>query len=318
MNAIRARFAPSPTGDLHLGSALTALASWCLARGTGGAVLLRVEDIDRPRVIDGSEARQLEDLAWLGLDWDEGPREGGAAGPYRQSERGSLYEAAIDELTRQGRVYACDCSRSDIARVASAPHEGEELLYPGTCREKDPGRATRRAPALRLRVEADDRVSWTDGVVGPVAPLRLHAGGDFVLRRGDGVFAYQLAVAVDDLAMGVTSVVRGDDLVASTSRQLLLMRLLRDGQRLLWAQKSNPRYWHLPLVRAADGSRLAKRTPGATVRELRGSASSRDIIGQLGHALGVAPTPAPVSASDLAKRFSERVVFTREPWRVPL
>jgi len=132
-SSVRTRFAPSPTGDLHLGGAWSALASWTLARSLGGAFVVRVEDIDTPRVVPGAEARILEDLTWLGLVADEAPR--------RQSERGALYEEALAELCRQGRIYPCDCSRADIIRVASAPHPGEELVYPGSCRDKDPARA---------------------------------------------------------------------------------------------------------------------------------------------------------------------------------
>jgi glutamyl-tRNA synthetase len=303
--SVRTRFAPSPTGDLHLGGALTALASHWLARSApkGGQTLLRVEDLDRPRVVAGAEARQEEDLAWLGLDWD--------LGPYRQSERLDEYERALRQLGALGRTYPCDCSRAEIARVASAPHEGEEVVYPGTCRDLPPERELRRAPAWRLRVETSDVVAWTDGVRGPVEPGLVRAGGDFVLRRGDGVFAYQLAVAVDDLVMGITAVVRGDDLVASTPRQLLLMKLLAGSERL-------PEYWHLPLVRAADGTRLAKRTPGSTVRDLRARGHSAErVVGQLAHALGLVPSSQPMSVDDLVRSVPAGTPFAKTAWRIP-
>jgi glutamyl-tRNA synthetase len=256
---MRTRFAPSPTGDLHVGSAWTALASWEMARRAGGAFVVRVEDIDPPRVVRGAAKTILEDLRWLGLDWDEGPDVGGACAPYTQSARAPLYEATLAWLAARGLTYPCDCSRAEIARVASAPHAGEELVYPGTCRDADPAREMKRIPAIRLRVPRGE-IAFEDGVMGYFAHDVALAVGDFVLRRGDGVFAYQLAVTVDDAAMRITDVVRGADLLSSTPRQILLFRML--GAPV-------PRFWHVPLVVATDGSRLAKRTPGGTIKELR-------------------------------------------------
>src|SRR5258708_1442103 len=181
--AVRTRFAPSPTGDLHLGGAWTALASWVLARRAGGTHVLRIEDIDTPRVVAGSQARIEGDLRWLGLDWDEGP--------LRQSERGASYEAAIAKLAARGLVYPCDCSRAEIARAASAPHPGEEAAYPGLCRDLDPARPMKRAPALRVRVP-DEEVAFEDAVVGVVAQNLARDVGDFVLRRGGGGVSDQL------------------------------------------------------------------------------------------------------------------------------
>ncbi|MBV9948453.1 MAG: hypothetical protein JOZ69_16500, partial [Myxococcales bacterium] len=186
----RTRFAPSPTGDLHVGGAWTALASWVAARRAGGTFLLRIEDLDRPRVVPGSRECIEADLAWLGLDWDERP--------WVQSERTARYEQALAGLRALGLVYPCDCSRAEISRVASAPHDGEELVYPGTCRERDPSRPMRREPALRVRVPAGALVH-DDPAAGRVEQDLARDVGDFVLRRGDGVFAYQLAVVVDDL-----------------------------------------------------------------------------------------------------------------------
>lgn len=299
----RTRFAPSPTGDLHLGGAWTALASWATARRQpGGVVVLRIEDIDPPRVVAGAAARIQEDLRWLGLDWDEGP--------HWQSERTDVYERAIERLAEKGLVYPCDCSRAEVARVASAPHPGEEVVYPGTCRHLDPARAMKRAPALRLRVP-DVTVTYEDGAVGPVTQNLAREVGDFVLRRGDGVFAYQLAVVVDDAAMGITHVVRGADLVGSTPRQLWLMTAL--GAPV-------PRFIHVPLVVAPDGTRLEKRTRGMTVRELRASgADAERIVGVLAFGLGLAPAPDPRSADAVARASAGRpVVWRREPWPVPV
>jgi glutamyl-tRNA synthetase len=310
MNPLRTRFAPSPTGDLHLGGAWAALASWALARAGGGAFVVRVEDIDTPRVVPGAEARILEDLAWLGLEADDGP--------YRQSQRSALYDEALAALGVQGRLYPCDCSRADIARVASAPHAGEELVYPGTCREKDPARPMKKEPATRFRIEPDDAVIVTDLVQGKLEPAVLHRAGDFVLRRGDGVFAYQLAVAVDDLAMRITHVVRGVDLLPSTPRQLLLMRALSAKGALAWAPSGGalPEYAHVPLVLGPDGARLAKRAPLATVRELRDRGMGAEaVLGQLACGLGLAETERPVSAEELAKSLrGKEVRFKNAAW----
>jgi glutamyl-tRNA synthetase len=246
-----------------------AVASRWLARD-GGKLVLRVEDIDTPRVVAGSAARIEEDLRWLGIEWDEGP--------FYQSERTAHYDAALAELSARGLVYPCDCSRAEIARSASAPHAGEEIIYPGLCRDLDPARVMKREPALRLRVPRE-RITVEDGVVGTIEQDLEAAVGDFVLRRGDGVYAYQLAVVVDDLAMGITDVVRGADLVSSTPRQVLVARLL--GQ-------APPRYHHLPLVLDAHGERLAKRTPGAHVRALREAGiSAEEIVSRLTIALGL-------------------------------
>ena len=249
----RGRFAPSPTGELHVGNARTALLSWLWARAGNGAWSLRVEDIDRPRVRPGMASQQLEELAWLGLDWD-GP-------PVFQSERTALYEDALRKLGEN--VYECFCSRAEIAQAASAPHGDEGPRYPGTCasltREQRAERQKSRAPALRLRVPAGI-VRFEDEIAGPQAVDVQATTGDFVLRRADGIFAYQLAVSADDGAMGITQVLRGADLLPSTARQILLHRLL--GNR-------EPRWAHVPLVVSASGDRLAKRDKALSLAELR-------------------------------------------------
>jgi glutamyl-tRNA synthetase len=310
---IRTRFAPSPTGDLHLGGAWTALASWAVARRAGGDLVLRVEDLDPPRVVRGSAARILDDLRWLGLDWDEGPDVGGPRGPYTQSERGAFYEAAIADLSRRGLVYACDCSRAEIARVASAPHPGDEAVYPGLCRDAPPSRALKRDPALRLRLPDGAREEIADGAMGLLVQDLRRECGDFVLRRGDGVFAYQLAVVVDDLAMGITDVIRGADLASSTPRQALLARLLGG---------EPPRYTHLPLVVANDGTRLAKRTGGASVRALReAGVPAEAIVGRIAHGLGMTADPGARSLRDVLAEWSRpgaSPAWPTTPWRVPL
>jgi glutamyl-tRNA synthetase len=250
-----------------------------------------VEDLDGPRVAPGAEARQLDDLRWLGLDWDEGPDVGGSCGPYRQSERTACYEAALETLASRDLLYWCDCSRVEIARVASAPHPGDEgPRYPGTCR--DTGlrpRSWKRPPAVRLRVPPGE-VVVEDALQGRVVQDVAASVGDFVLRRGDGVFAYQLAVVVDDLAMGVTEVVRGSDLLASSPRQALLAALLGG---------TPPRWAHVPLVVTADGARLAKRDRGITLREHRtAGVEPAAVVDALARLLGL--TPAGSAAAMLA------------------
>jgi glutamyl-tRNA synthetase len=310
---IRTRFAPSPTGDLHLGGAWTALASWAFARAAGGRAVLRVEDIDTPRVVEGSAARIADDLAWLGLDWDEGPDEGGAHAPYTQSARPGIYEDALARLDAAGLTYPCDCSRAEIARVASAPHAGEEVVYPGTCRDKPKGRAPRRPPAIRLRVPTGTTIAFDDLVRGRVEQHVDVSVGDFVLRRGDDVFAYQLVAAVDDASMEISHVVRADDLLGSTARQILLMRLLGFDRVV-------PTYAHVPLVVAESGGRIAKRVREATVRGLRErGVAPEEIVGALAHGLGlVAPAaPSRLSAREVASALLPPREWRRAPWVIP-
>ncbi|APR80094.1 glutamyl-Q-tRNA synthetase [Minicystis rosea] len=278
----RGRFAPSPTGDLHLGSAAAALFCAAAARRADGRLLLRMEDIDAARVVRGKADAILDDLRWLGIAWDEGPDVGGDVGPYVQSARHALYEAAIDALAARGLVYLCDCSRAEIASAASAPHAGEEgPRYPGTCRPQGMrSRAFRRPPAVRLAVPEDARavVTVDDAVLGARTEHVGEVTGDFVLKRGDGVFAYQLAVVVDDLAMGITEVVRGADLATSSARQILLARLLGG---------EPPRFAHIPLLLGEDGARLAKRAPRMTLRDQRASGrSSADLARAIARAYG--------------------------------
>jgi glutamyl-tRNA synthetase len=239
-----------------------------MAHQARGAFVVRMEDLDPPRVVPGSAERILDDLEWLGLGEDEGPRKGGPVGPYVQSSRSRLYERALDELGHAGLTYPCDCSRSEIARVASAPHDSEETVYPGTCRDKDPARSMRRPPALRFR-------------------SNVTAIDDFVLRRGDGVFAYQLAVAVDDLLMAIDCVVRGADLASSTPRQLAIMRALGA------SNDDVPAYEHLPLVVDSSGARIAKRTAGSRIRGLReGGVTKDEVIAVLAGAKGPLVVPS--------------------------
>jgi len=268
----RGRFAPSPTGELHLGNARTALLAWLWARSEGGGHALRVEDIDLPRVRPGLAARQLEELRWLGLDWD--------GEPVFQSQRTALYEDALHRLREH--VYECFCSRAEIAAAASAPHGDEGPRYPGTCaRLSTAQRAERqktRAPSLRLRVPPG-QLAFLDGIAGPQSFDVQELTGDFVLRRADGIFAYQLAVTVDDGAMGITQVLRGADLLSSTPRQILLHRLLGSPE---------PRWAHAPLVVSGSGERLSKRDRALSLSALREvGADPRQVVAQLARLSGI-------------------------------
>ncbi len=259
------RYAPSPTGDLHLGNLRTALAAWQDARDRAGVFLMRIEDLDAPRNVAGSEERILNDLRWLGVDWDEGPDlpdRGGPAGPYRQSERLQLYEAALRRAAAAGLVYGCSCSRKDL-KEASAPHGPDGAVYAGTCREK--GLGVGADYALRFRVDLDPVIEFDDLELGPQRFDLEEMSGDFVVRRRDGLFAYQLACAVDDALMGVTRVVRGADLLASTPRQIAILRAL--GLPV-------PRYRHIPLVRDEEGRRMSKRDGSLSLGSLRTSGAT--------------------------------------------
>jgi glutamyl-tRNA synthetase len=307
----RGRFAPSPTGDLHLGSAASALIGWLLARSAGGAFVIRVEDIDTPRVRAGVEAQQLDDLRWLGLEWDEGPDVAGPHAPYRQSQRIALYDRVLAILADRGLTYYCDCSRAEIARVASAPHAGEEgPRYPGTCRNL--GMATRdwkRPPAVRLRVPPR-RIMLCDRLQGTVDEDVDATVGDFVLKRGDGVYAYQLAVVVDDLAMGITEVVRGADLLGSTARQALLAELLGE---------TAPGFAHHAMVVSTDGARLAKRASGVSLRDWRkAGAPPTRVLGVLASAYGFAPSKVTeISANDILRAFDPQSLVGRTQVSIP-
>ncbi len=240
------RFAPSPTGPLHLGSLVAALGSYLFARSVGGLWLMRMEDLDAPRVVPGMAYDILRTLEELGFTWD--------GEVVRQSKRSDAYEAALAELARKGMVYPCGCSRAEIARIGSAPHGREdELCYPGICREGlPPGKAAR---SIRVRV-TDEPVAFMDGIMGEVTENLSESCGDFVVKRADGPFAYQLAVVVDDAEAGVNQVVMGADLLLSTPRQIHLQRLLGF---------ATPAYFHLPLVTAPNGAKLSKRESAVSI-----------------------------------------------------
>jgi glutamyl-tRNA synthetase len=283
------RLAPSPTGAQHVGNARTYLIAWLSARSRGGSVVLRIEDIDSPRVKAGAAEQAVDELRWLGLDWD-GER-------VVQTQRLGLYEAALHRLQTQEMVYPCTCTRGDIERAASAPHlEHEGPVYPGTCawRRAEAGTLAGRPHAWRFRV-GEVSPAFVDDVRGPTQVDLRQVGGDFVVWKSAGTPVYQLAVVVDDAAQGVTEVVRGDDLVPSTPRQLLLYRAL--GLRA-------PSFAHVPLVVGPDGRRLAKRHGDSRLSALRAAGlSAESLVGLLAWSCGWIDRIAPVSARELLPQF---------------
>ena len=288
------RFAPSPTGPLHVGNLRTALLAWLLARSSVDArFLIRVEDLDRANSSRGKEAQQLADLARVGVDWDPPV--------VRQSERFALYDAAIDRLARSGLTYECFCSRREIRQAIAAPHV-DDAAYPGTCRELSAAeRAQRRAtrpPAVRLR-SSGEAVTVDDALAGSFTGV----ADDVVLRRNDGVPAYNLAVVVDDAEQGVTDVVRGDDLLSSTPRQVVLQRLLG---------LPTVRYVHVPLVVGPDGHRLAKRDGAVTLADLAAAGiPPARVVRALGRSLGLATGTSTDTAGDLLEGFDLGLVIAR-------
>ena len=308
--SVMGRFAPTPSGELHLGNLFCFLLAWLSARSQNGSILLRIEDLDAARCRPEAVPALMDDLRWLGLDWDRGPFDPPGA---VQSQRTSLYEAALRELqslpgeTRravygdpppENIVYPCFCTRAEL-HAASAPHRADgQTVYPGTCRDLSPSetaaRMKTRRPALRLRVP-DAAVSFTDGHMGPYRENPARDCGDFLVRRSDGVFAYQLAVVVDDALMGVTEVVRGADLLSSTPRQLLLYRLLNHPA---------PRFFHLPLLLSGGGRRLSKRDGDLGVSALRQRLSPEELTGRLAYLGGFNPTLRPGPPSAFLSAFS--------------
>lgn len=298
------RYAPSPTGELHLGNLRTALVAWLQARVMKGVFVMRMEDLDVSRNRAGCAERILHDLWRLGLDWDEGPDRGGSLGPYSQLDRDDVYRAAFDRLNAAGRIFPCFCSRKDIREAASAPH-GAAVVYPGTCRAAGPSRSALPdgnglAPAWRFIVD-DDWTCFHDCLQGVFHQQPGREVGDFVIKRRDEVFAYQLAVVVDDAAMGVTDVVRGDDLIDSTPRQIALQEAL---------DLPTPRYWHVPVLRDARGERLSKRNGAASLDEYCAAGGSPEsLIGQFARELSLRDTSEPLSAAELLSGLTTADLF---------
>lgn len=297
---MRGRYAPSPTGDLHLGNLRTALLAWLFARCAGGQFVMRIEDLDLPRVRPGATQRMLDDLRWLGLDWDEGPDVAGPYAPYMQSERQEIYAFHLQRLVDAGLVYPCYCTRAEIARVASAPHGEEGPRYPGTCRhltaaQRRQYEANNRRPSLRFRVYDERIVSFTDLLAGPMEQQVQQAVGDFIVCRSDGIFAYQFAVVVDDALMCINQVVRGADLLSSTARQILLYEAL--GFPV-------PTFAHVPLVLDEQGGRLSKREQSAGLEPLRAAGvSPTQVVGRLAADCGLVERGEDINANGLIHRY---------------
>jgi glutamyl-tRNA synthetase len=297
---MRGRYAPSPTGDLHLGNLRTALLAWLFARCTDGQFVLRVEDLDRPRVRPGASERMIFDLRWLGLDWDEGPDIGGPYAPYIQSERQEIYMTYLQRLQEKDLIYPCYCSRAEIARAASAPHGNEGPRYPGACRyltqaQRKEHEANNRRPSMRFRVDDARTVSFTDLLVGPLEQRVQQTVGDFIVCRSDGIFAYQFAVVVDDALTHINQVVRGVDLLESTARQILLFEAL--GFQV-------PTFAHIPLLLDEHGKRFSKRTQSAGLEPLRAAGvTPEQIVGQMAAECGLVDRGEQLSAGELAQRY---------------
>ena len=299
----RGRFAPSPTGGLHMGNLLVAFCSWARAYRKGGACFLRMEDIDRTREVAGAAQEIIEDLEYVGLSFAEGPQGEGDYGPYVQSQCDTIYQDAVMRLKKTGRLFACECSRKDIQRMASAPHLGEEgPAYPGTCRDKNLGLKPDATPvSWRFRV-SQGTIKFNDILCGAHEHNVEQETGDFVIRRKDGLWAYHLAVVVDDIRQGVTEVVRGRDLLSSTARQIQLYEAL---------DTKTPDYAHVPLWVDSEGHRLAKRRgeDAHTIRRFRERGlEGKRILGAMGEALGIAEKGERLSAFNLADRLEDSVL----------
>ncbi|MDB5353266.1 MAG: gltX2 [Planctomycetota bacterium] len=306
------RLAPSPTGGLHIGHARTFLVAWLAARSAGGRIILRIEDIDASRARPESIEASIADLRWLGLDWDEGPDVGGPNAPYLQSMRKLNYQAALDRLKAQERVYPCTCSRAEIARASSAPHPGEEgTSYLGTCayrRAADAESLSGRSFCWRFRVPFG-QIWWDDLVRGMIAGAPHANGGDFIVGRSSGEPAYQLAVVCDDAAMGVNQVVRGDDLISSTPRQILLYLALG---------LPEPEFGHVPLVLDADGQRLAKRDGSIKLAALRDSGVDPGrLVAILANSCGLAVSRERIRPDALIQAFLFEGI-PKAPWIVEM
>ena len=313
MSGYVGRLAPSPTGALHLGNARTFMIAWLRARSQGGKVIFRMEDLDHPKDKPGAAAQAIEDLKWLGFDWDE---------EYVQSERKDIYREALEALG--DLAYPCVCSRKDVESAQSAPHAGEQLYYPGTCRgrfkswaeakdflagprvprdSRDP--SCSRTPCWRFAVAPGSRVVFDDAFAGHYEQDVSRTLGDFPLARDEFGAGYTLACAVDDLLMGVTEVVRGDDLLAATPAQILLARaLLGSSSSLFPLPSSLPTYCHVPLVVGKDGKRLAKRHGDTRIASYREAGRTpEELIGFLAVSCGWAAKGERVSLVDLVPRF---------------
>lgn len=294
MSRVTGRFAPTPSGRLHLGNVLCAMLAYLSARSEGGRFLLRIEDVDVPRCPRSLARACIDDLTYLGFTWDEPP--------LFQSERGEIYERHLARLREMGRVYPCFCTRAQL-HAAQAPNLGDrEPVYAGTCARLTPeeiaARSMTRSPALRLRVP-DETVAFTDGHYGAYAENLARESGDYIIRRSDGLWGYALAVVVDDALTGVTQVVRGRDILFATPRQIELLRALG---------YDAPQYAHIPLLTDSAGRRLAKRDRDLDLTALAKRHTPEEILGMLAWACGLQEEPQPASLEALTKVFDWKKV----------
>lgn len=270
---MKGRFAPSPTGYIHMGNIWIAFLAYASTRLQGGSFLIRMEDIDKQRSKKALGEALLDDLEWLGFSWDEGPRVSASDEMYWQSNRDAYYDQVLQEWQEEGKMYPCFCNRARLHSIASAPHAGDHIpLYDGHCRNLSPEAIqeaqARKAPSYRLRIQ-DSTITYTDMWQGEKRTILRAGVDDFVLKRADGMYAYNLAVVLDDAAMGVTEVIRGADLLDATAQQIYLYKQLN---------LPLPRYGHAPLLMDVDGHRLSKRQSSITVRELRQAGYSQGSI----------------------------------------
>ena len=310
MSGYVGRLAPSPTGALHLGNVRTFMIAWLRARSQHGKVIMRMEDLDHPKDKPGAAAQAIEDLKWLGFDWDE---------EYVQSERKAIYAEATQALFKAGHIYPCVCSRKDVESAQSAPHSGDQLFYPGTCRDRFSSYSEARefklrnssfsvlhssfSPCWRFRVPDNCTVSFTDVFAGPYTQNISTTLGDFPLARDVGGAGYTLAATLDDLLMGVTEVVRGDDLLPATPAQILLAESLHNSYLL--PLTSSLSYCHVPLVVGPDGRRLAKRHGDTRISYYREQGRSpEEILGYLAASCGWCAPGASISLAALLPRFT--------------
>ena len=291
---VRGRFAPSLSGRMHLGNLLAALLAWLDVRSQGGVMVLRMEDLDPQRCSLDKAEQLVEDLQWLGLDWDEG----GLEPEYCQSRRWDHYEAAFRRLEELGLIYPCYCTRAERL-AASAPHASDgAVVYSGRCahltaQQRQDLEAAGRRPAFRVRVPREE-ITIEDGHMGPYTQQLDRDCGDFIVRRSDGVWAYQLAVVVDDALMGVSHVVRGCDLLSSSPAQAWLHRMLG---------YEPPQFYHLPLLVDAQGRRLSKRDRDQDMGVLRETYTPQELVGWLGWLAGLQDTPKSATPDQLISRF---------------
>lgn len=292
------RFAPTPSGRIHLGNIFCSLLAWLYAKSAGGKIVLRIEDLDPVRCPRKNADLLAKDLEWLGLTWDEGAYLSTNDEQYFQSQRADIYQKYFQQLQEKQLTYPCFCSRAEL-HAAQAPHLSDgKVIYPGTCRSltaaQQQAKSKEKTPAWRLRVNAEP-ISFTDGHFGLQTSVLTEDCGDFIIRRSDGVYAYQLAVVIDDALMGVNQVVRGCDLLSSTPVQLYLYNLLK---------LPAPDFIHVPLLIAQDGRRLAKRDKDKDLDYLRTKYDNpQPIIGYLAYLAGQLTKPEAISAAELLKIF---------------